>query len=814
MRYTEDTRRVICAEDTENSFARKVTAAKAGMPEGYITAYLLGGKRRIMKKRLLALGLSVMMAVSVIACGNSSEDITGESQQQAAYVYVPEYYDWGIEVSDNDWINTYGMSNGYMLGVYGTVDKETYLAKEYMLALNLSDRSLLQIPVELEEENEYISTFTLTEDGTVIAITEEYDYEEDKSFYRLITVDEAGQITQSVDFTALSEEMKDKYGWFYIQNLVVDSEGIVYISCEQEILALNMDGTKAFGIEVGNWIHHMGIMPDGSVYVIYYGNEGSELAVIDKAAKSFGRTYTINGNMSGSFEVSEGNVIYYSDGSAVYKLSLENGKNEEIFRWLDADINGQYVESVVNVDEDTVIAYYRNWNSNEENFVKLTKTDRSLVPEKTTITLAAFYASSSDLQEQIVSFNKANDTYRIELKTYLDTNNMTRAEMENYEQYYKDATTRMLNDITGNNPPDIISLSESDISMETLVGKGALEELTPHLEKAGYSEADFVQGVVDSYKVDGKLYTLPVNFSLSTQLADSAIVGDEPGWTLEEALEILQNLPEGMAFQNYATQQGFVSQYLLYGYNSFIDSTNATCSFDSPEFKAILEMAKSFPKEYQPSDEWVSEPALMARGELLLANVSIYSLENIQEYMAYLGGKDVTFIGMPGVAGNGSLITPYGSMFGICSKSDEKEAAAQFIIDMLTEEYNENDYTWGFPTYMPAFEDYIADTIDVEYMKDEEGNLILDEEGNPISTEGGSSVSYGDWDYTYRPCTQEDADILLELVNGACTIYNYDTDIFSIILEDLEPFFNNQKSVDEVAGIIQNRINLYLSENS
>ena len=225
-------------------------------------------------------------------------------------------------------------------------------------------------------------------------------------------------------------------------------------------------------------------------------------------------------------------------------------------------------------------------------------------------------------------------------------------------------------------------------------------------------------------------------------------------------------------------------------------------------------MAKRFPKEYQSRDEWVSEPALMARGEQLLANVSVYSLENIQEYMAYLGGKDVTFIGMPGVAGNGSVITPYGSMFGICSKSDEKEAAAQFIIDMLTEEYSENKHTWGFPTYMPAFEAYIADKIDVEYMKDENGNVMLDEEGNPVPLEYGGSVSYGDWEYTYRACTQEDADILLELVNGACTIYNYNTEIFSIIVEELQPFFNDQKSVDEVAGIIQNRIDLYLSENS
>ncbi len=770
-----------------------------------------------MKKKLLALVLSVIMAVSVMACGSNGKEVTQESQQQTGHVYVPEYYDWGIEVGDNDWVNTYGAANGYMLGMYQYIG-EDYKSKTELLAMNLEDNSLLRIPLELEKENQYVNTFTMTEDGSLLAIAEEHNWDEktgqEDAYYQLLTLDSTGQILATVDFTALSKELQEKYEYFYISSLAADSEGTAYIGCEQEIVALNEDGTKAFSVETTNWISHMGNMPDGSVYVMYYGNEGYDLSVIDKTAKGFGQTYTANGNMNGNFAVSEGNVIYYNDGTSVRKLSLENGESEEVFKWLDSDINGQYVDTIINIDENTFVAYYRNWNSNEENFVKLVKTARSQLPEKTTITMAAFYASSSDLQEQIVSFNKASDTYRIELKTYLDTNNMTQADMENYEQYYQEATTRMMNDITGNNPPDIISLSESGISMETLVGKGILEELTTYLEKAGYSESDFVQGVVNSYKVEGKLYTLPANFSLTTQIADSAIVGTEPGWTLEEAMEILKNLPEGMAFQNYATRQGFVSQYLMYGYNNFVDSVNATCSFDSPEFKAILEIAKSFPKEYQASDEWVSEPVLMSNGELLLANVGIYSLENIQEYMAYLGDKELTFIGMPGVAGNGSLITPYGSMFGICSKSEEKDAAAQFIIELLTKEYNENNHMWGMPTYMPAFEAYVADEIDVEYMKDENGDLVLDEEGNPISLEGGGQFGYGDWDYTYRPCTQEDADILLELINGACTTYNYNTEIFTIILEELEPYFNDQKSVDEVAGIIQNRINLYLTENS
>lgn len=775
-----------------------------------------------MKKRLLVLVCSMMIFAVVSGCGSSKDSGSGKQEeikdvQRSEYVYVPEFFDWGITVSDNDWINTYGMANGYMLGLYGSTDMETYKTKQSLLALKLEDRSLLQIPVELSGENPYMNTFTITDDGRIIAVVEDrkFDGETGTEQYacKLISMEQDGSITELADITYLKKEIEEKSGFFYINGIAVDQDGAIYVSCEQDVIVFDKSGTEAFRAEASTWIDHMGNMPDGSVYISYYGHGSFELAVIDTETEGFGKVYKASSNMNGYVTVAEGNILYYSDGMSVRRLQLETGEDTAVLKWLDSDLNGQYVETVVNLDEETFVAYYRNWNSNEENFVKLTKTEKSNLAEKKVITLATLYANVSDLQEQIVNYNRSNDTHRIELVTYLDTSGMTADQKTNYEQYHKDAVTHMLNDLTGANPPDLIALSEGDINLAALAGKGVLDALTPYLEKAGIGENDFLEGVVESFKIGDQLYSLPTCFSVVTQLADSAIVGKEPGWTLEEALEVMQNLPEGMAFQSYATRQGFVSQTLMYGFHSFVDTAKGTCNFDSPEFKAILEMAKSFPEEYQSREEWVSEPVLLTNGEVLLANVNIYSLENVQEYMAYLGGREVTFIGMPGVEGNGSMITPYGTMFGICAKADDKEAAADFLIEQLTATYQENSHVWGFPSYKPAFEAYIADQLDVEYFKDESGELILDENGNPIPMNGGGTIGYGDWEYTYRACSQEDADLLLSLVNGATQTYNYETDIFNIILEDVEIFFNNQKSVDEVASVIQNRVNLYLTEN-
>ena len=91
---------------------------------------------------------------------------------------------------------------------------------------------------------------------------------------------------------------------------------------------------------------------------------------------------------------------------------------------------------------------------------------------------------------------------------------------------------------------------------------------------------------------------------------------------------------------------------------------------------------------------------------------------------------------------------------------------------------------------------------------------MKDENGEAIINEGVSSVGYEDgWSYTYRLATQEEVDKVMELMDLAKPVsYNGDDEISKIINEEAEAFFKGQKSVDEVAGIIQNRVNNYVGE--
>ncbi|MDE7043538.1 MAG: hypothetical protein K2O97_00695, partial [Acetatifactor sp.] len=70
--------------------------------------------------------------------------------------------------------------------------------------------------------------------------------------------------------------------------------------------------------------------------------------------------------------------------------------------------------------------------------------------------------------------------------------------------------------------------------------------------------------------------------------------------------------------------------------------------------------------------------------------------------------------------------------------------------------------------------------------------------------------------YDYRMPTQEDVDIILDLIDKARPISNSggNDEILNIINEEAAAFFQGQKSVDEVTNIIQSRINIFVSENS
>lgn len=103
--------------------------------------------------------------------------------------------------------------------------------------------------------------------------------------------------------------------------------------------------------------------------------------------------------------------------------------------------------------------------------------------------------------------------------------------------------------------------------------------------------------------------------------------------------------------------------------------------------------------------------------------------------------------------------------------------------------------------------------MDIEYVKDENGEIMKDENGEPMK-ERKTGMGWDDFYVEYYGSTQEEIDELQALIDSACLGDTTDEEISNIINEEADAYFKGQKSVDEVADIIQSRVKIYISENS
>ncbi len=770
-----------------------------------------------MKKKTLTVILSTLLMVLMLftGCSSQSADSSNDTQEEAenalTWVYVLEDLDWGSEdESENGYYSTHGCFVHQLLRSHTVYDEDgTNIG---LLVMDLDTGSVKTIEYKPAEDF-YVNNAAIIPEGDSAGFVLLEAYYDEETHYSLKVLDGNGETKSAFSLDDLMSRLEEQNDYAYISEVIVGMDGYIYLGCDSAVVVMDMEGNQIAQIAVPNWLNSLALSEDGRVFATYY-DDGYQLAFVNPDSEAFEPIdFGVTNFDSNTVNVlADGSVIYGdSSGLNMYRYDASTGETETLFDWVSLDIVGYNVDAVYYIDEDTMVVeiYDYSANSYNESMSLVTRKESSEVSEKTTLTLALF-SNDSYTQEYVVAFNKANDLYRIEIKTYLD---YTTIDYNDYETYYDDAVTRMQNDLVSGDGADII-MTGYGVNADTLISSGLLEDLVPYLDERGYTRDQFATQVYDAYLRDGSLYELPGQFTIRTVYALTELVGSEPGWTLEEAAEVIANLPEGMEWFMGWTRSSMLNELLTYGYSSFINEEDNTCSFDSEEFKALLQLAASFPEEFDGSWE-ESEPTRIQNGTLAAEELYIYDLESLQLYRAHFEGKEYTKIGFPGVGGNGAVINAAGSAYAICSKSEYKDAAADFIVSTLTEETTWGGY--GFSVLQEELDAYFEEETTVEYEVDENGDPYLDEDGNPIVIGGSSGIGYQDgWEYWYVPCTEEDVEEFYELLNGAVAVENSggNSEILAIIEEEADSFFSGQKSVDDVAAIIQNRVSLYLSENS
>ena len=609
--------------------------------------------------------------------------------------------------------------------------------------------------------------------------------------YNLRVFDASGAQTFCAELSSLIESED----YFYVSAFAVSGTGeAVLMANGNAIYVLNADGSLKGSIDtsdLSNGISNFVTLGDGSVAALVYGEDYAafDLRPVDTAAMQLGEATASLPTDAYSARPSGGGYDFcYNKGESFYGYKLADGSEEKLVTWINCDVNSNNVTSPYITEDGNIVClsseYSNTGNGATTYFITLTKTPYDQVPQKTTLTLACVYLGY-DIKNQILDFNRKSSDYRIEVRDYSEFNT---------EDDYSAGYTKLITEIGSGAVPDI--MLTDGLPIETFGAKGLLADLWPFIdadEELG-GRAGVLEPVFNALSQDGKLYEISSSFYITTIAGPASIVGTEPGWTYEEMYAALDQMPEGCELFSLGTTRSDVfSSICMLNLSRFVDWTTGECSFDSDDFISLMEFANRFPETFDwEHHEWTNEDSDAYRikeGRQLLLTVSLPDAYNYNYYSEMFNG-DMALKGFPDVPGSGAVFNLNGTSLAIASTCKNQDAAWSFVRTLLTREYQENN-TYGFCTNRELCEENIQSMVGESYYSYDQ---VTGEEKEIIFT-------------------QENADLITDLINNTSMVADYNTSqINDIINEEVAYYFSGEKTAQDVAATIQNRVSIYVNE--
>lgn len=782
-----------------------------------------------MKKTTIKCAVLTAVVILLAACGNSGDsgkqDNAPENTPKVDYSYIPEYTELGGgEFTSFQDIQFAGNCLYYDQVFFDIVNqKNVPVLKQYSLTENriLRERSMIS---NLEDgSRRQTGKYYVLEDGSMYTI--ESLYTNSSSETLLCSYDPDWNLRWEQDITAIMDEVRRYSSVDYIAS---DAGGQIYLAVEGTICLFDEEGTYQGTVTLENaWIGGLGADRNGKVYVCYRDQQSMEqkencLAEVDFEKRELGavyRNFPVDGGISVFAPGLEEDFLVNSAG-CLYRYDLATQSAEELLEWAGCGINGNYVAAVSAGKDGDWMAFYRDIGVSGSSLVLLKKVETALLPEKAQIVIGCL-GDSSELQSEVAAFNRQSDSCVVTILNYARKEDGTEADPRDFVNALSIALA------TGIDCPDILVLDQMEayeMDIESIAGNGAFADLEPFLERSSLlKREDYLENALECYQYHGQLVGIPCEIRLRTIVGGTSDLGQDPGWTLEEMISYAAAHPEQQLF-NGVVRNDILYDCLAFNLDAFIPASNESsvvlartfdecrggqCRFDSEDFRELLAFAATFPEEYDPQNDERSTPKMIQEGDVLLYKTLIYDFYGIQEHQVMFG--EPVYIGYPATDGIGCIAECSGAL-ALAAQSENPEEAWEFIEYYLERSLNSRWMT-EFSTRKSFLEQQMEEAVTVSYYLDEEGNLLLDADGNPVPKSlGGIRWSFEDDEITFRTATEEEVNCVKELIESARPLSAADDRIMAIIQEEAEPFFQGQKSVEEVADIIQSRVQIYLDE--
>lgn len=803
-------------------------------------------------KRSVTGVLAVAMVFSSYSCGGKKNDgensSNSQAEQTAKEVIKNSYNSIDIETEiPAEYVEQMFLIKGtsQVLITGGDSNGNTKL---YLTDVDFSGFNEISLDFEKPENSQSYMRTTVAPDGSVYVLLTVIDY----GTFKLPDYDDPNFDYEDFDYEAMNEAAEYSYTLYKLasdgsvisenpvtniekysedsENMVIsvrditacsDGNIILSLSGEKETYCImNENGEITGKIDVGSdthWINYFGNDSDGNVVCAGYGSNGEALEYIDIEAKKFSddsvNVSLENSEISGINSISTGTgeyTLFTSTQTGLYGIDKDK-KPVEIINWIDSDISGDSVRSVIGLDDGDFIVYLQDYTSNTSGFARLTKRSADELANQTVITVGMLYSDSS-ITSQITEFNKSQTDYRIKVADYSKYDEYDGEQ----EKMINSASKQLKMDIVSGNAPDMIITYDYNLISE-LAPKGTFADLSTYLEKdADLSEDDIMPNVLSASKIDGKLYSLSPNFSVSTLVCKTKFF-DKENWTLDEMIDTYREHPD-MQLYRYGNSKETIFELVCSAImDDFIDYEKAECNFDSDDFKKILEFCNEFPDEDEEIDwdnatqdemdaYWNEQDTLLLSDKALLDNLYISEFtEYGVEKDVYFGGEDITLVGMPSDSGKGAKLSFNNSM-AVLESSPSKDACWSFIKEFFTEEYQTNkQYFYALPSLTTAFEKKADESMSKPYYLDEDGKKV----------EYDNTYFINNKEINVKPLTQKERDFIVDYVKQVDEVASsLSDDVRDIVVEEVTKYFKGEADSKQTVDKIQSRVGILISEQS
>lgn len=738
------------------------------------------------KKNILYTLMALTVAFVLGGCGQQKEEAPKAAEDtEDEYVYVADYHTLG------------GAGSQVGRAVIGKEQNIFYLeytnSQTKLISMDMNSQEKKELPVDLSEF-QYIASLNVDGEGNLLAGVTGYSDADGSEVteYLIKTLDANGRETASLDVSDAFLQVPD----FYISDILTDEDGNFYVCSGREIYVLKPDGAVYSQVSPGQYINCFFRMGNGKIGAAYF--DDARGFIVNEVVPGEKELKPVNSSISFDYGTYQGGAdtdLLYTENGVLLSCNLSDEKPEEILRWTDYDVNSTNLTSVAFLPDERIAALTSDYMSADggTELVLLTRTPKSEVPEKVILTYGTYYPSFF-AERDITAFNRQSQKYRIMIKEYGD------ASMD-----YSEKADIFSKELESGQFPDIIDLSYCPLSLETLISVGAIEDLTPYLEAdETIAREDYVESALKAYERDGKLYAIMPYYGVEALVGKVSEIGDAKTWTVEDVMDLMASAGNEAKLLPGADKSGILRVMCTMSQDLFVNKETGECAFTGEEFKKILAFANRFPNE--ASDDSTLDD--LRSGNTLLYNGYVTSVSQYQMY-EYMFGGPVNLIGYPTFGESGLTFRSNGTTAAMGSGSENKEGVWEFIRFNVSRERQENvgSPNGGFPILKSALEKQFEKDMEPEYTKDKDGNQTE----VPKMT-WGSSMGGEDFSVEVYAATKEQVERVREMIETTQSGKRMDSEMLGIILEEASGYFSGQKTVDDVASVIQNRVQLYLNE--